>query len=232
MSQSIIRTTVCSFATLLLIGSLTAQNTASISGIVKDGNNKPVPAIVTAVSGSVAARTATKLDGSFTLTNLTAGTHALCAQVPTTIYAANEDRFVDTCVWQDPASPRVAVTAGQAVTGVAVVLQRGHLVQVRLNDPAAVLSSVKGGTGDVFVHIAGPSGLVRFVPIASTDHGGRTHEIVIPYSQQHKLWVESTKLNLVNAALGAALSGPIPIFAALGATPSVYTVNISAGVKP
>jgi hypothetical protein len=81
-------------------------------------------------------------NGSFTLGNLSGGSYALCAQ--TTVSG-----------WLDPCHfaavvPQVNLDQGRSLSGVRIVMAKGAILQVRIDDPGAVCPRrrrrLRGGT--------------------------------------------------------------------------------------
>ena len=117
--------------------SLLAQANASISGTLIGDDGATLAGIVTVhrmVLPMASGRAEAGKDGSFTISNLPAGTYSICATV-------SGRRHMDPCAWS-AAPVTIPVTDGQAVTGYRLVVNKGEPVQVRLNDPGSALTAV------------------------------------------------------------------------------------------
>ena len=178
-------------------------------------------------------RVSTLPDGTFHITGLPAGNHLLCAEA--TIDRPKADPFVNSCQWMSAKDKPVALVAGKEVAGVVVPMQRGHRFVVRVNDPGKQLPQGVGkNTGThLFVSIAGPDGLRKNIPVATVESGGRTHQIVIPFSVAHNLVVHSSTFILSDPQGSAFAPGRS---STIVATPTVrppdFVVNLSKGVTP
>lgn len=176
------------------------------------------------------------MDGSFQLKSLIAGSYVVCAQVPLALSATPlSDQFIDSCGWQDASVVRISLAEAQARTGVAITMKRGRLLAIRVNDPGKLLPKVVGQPSgkELSLRMAGPSALVRRIPIIGEDAGGRTYGIVIPYDAAHKLWIDSSNFAL-NDENGHGYSGStaLDIRVSRGDPPQTYVVNVGKGAKP
>ena len=226
---------------LLSVGLLCAQatkDTASLSGTVLYEKGAPVQATVTAIAGTFTQRQLTGAKGVFAFSHLPAGTYVLCGKLAPAIVidlkAGANDPPLDSCAWLDSTSPRVPLSAAQARTGVSIVLKRGRLLTIRVNDPAKLLPAKVGqqSGNELALRIAGPSALVYRIPITGQDALGRTHSIVIPYDTPHKLWMQSTTFALKdsgNRDISAAAA--IPVQVAHGDPETKLVVNLSSKVS-
>jgi hypothetical protein len=215
-----------------LLAQLSLPPTGSISGTVGENKGHPAPALITATAPGVVKHAVSLANGVFTVKNLPAGTYTLCAQVPGTYYAPNDDPFVDNCLWADSTNPRVTLTTGQAITGITITLQRGRRYQITVKDPDNLLHIPIGkhpAATDMQLNITGPTGATRSIPIVRMEAGRRFHEIVIPYNAQHQFQAQSGNYQL-NDDNGHDQSSDPPkaVQVAPGAAASVSTITVKA----
>jgi hypothetical protein len=132
--------------------------------------------------------------------------------------------------------PPVSLTSGQPTAAVALVLHKGAVAPIRLNDPSGFLSQYEGKlpTAQLLIGSSNDAFFFRRAPIVSTDATGRNHQIVIPFGVTVNLVVCSSFFQLSNAA-GIALaktSASIPITVQPGQQPSLVTLNVAGGGQP
>ena len=152
--------------------------TASISGRVFDSQGERIPTIVTAVAGPSVFSTLTGFDGAFSLSNLPAGSYAICAAPTSAGWDADPlrrrepiaDPFVDSCSSLDNRSPKVSVKTGEKLSGASVNLLRGKYVTIRINDPQKLLPNLSAKQRDegIYLHVVGRSGIVHRMPVRWT----------------------------------------------------------------
>lgn len=221
----------------LSVSMIGQTSSASISGVVTgaDGSSiggahvfagplstasklKAPPTLLASVTSSVYA----KPDGSFTLANLTAGSYILCAE-------ASIPGWLDPCHFASAVAP-VTVAAGKATTGQNVVLSKGAVLQVRINDPGQLLANATAVIAhDVEVLVRASNNGYYESRIVSTDSTGRNHEITVPFDLQQTLIVRSQGFTLKNSA-GAAVppSGfSQTVQVATGAVAPSFTFTVS-----
>lgn len=156
--------------------------TASIRGQVRSDEGRPVPNAVllynqTApfVPGTPMVQSRINLpnDGTFTISNLPAGSYALCIQV-----AAGG--YLDPCHWSDP--PTVALAAAQAVTGVAVTAKRGHKLQIHVDDPQGHMGN-EGKVPGVHLLIGAwtPRHLFQPARVSNSSARSRDYSVTVPF---------------------------------------------------
>ena len=162
-----------------------SQSTGKISGVVVGTDGKPVPATVSVYKlgpPPASGRGDTAADGSFTISNLPAGTYDLCA-------SAKSDGYLNTCAWSAPVSP-LQLKAGQSIVGYRIVLKKGSSLQVRLNDPAGNLDAppAKGSVAPhVIVGVFTDRRVFQPLNFSGKKSGGRDLQITIPFDQNVSL---------------------------------------------
>lgn len=188
---------------------------------------KAPPTLVTYVVNGATAQSDGKKPvaspiNSFVIPKLPAGAYILCAQ-PTVA------GWLDPCHWSANV-PAINLAAGQNLTGQTVVLTKGAIVQVRINDPSKLLPTQPGAIPqDVEVVALASNNAWYNARIASTDPGGRSQQLTLPFSATHTLIVRSKQFTLVDST-GAALPAtghtqPLQISAAAAAPQFTYTVS-------
>jgi len=212
---------VSSASTILL-----AQATATFSGAVfgSDGKSLGATIVVRRAGPSPAAGHAdTGSDGVFSIRNLPAGAYTVCAQ-------SKSSGYLDPCAWS-PAPPVVHIAAGQAIAAYRLVLQKGSVVQVRLNDPARVLDTpaAVGKTAPrLLPAILSPRHLLQPLQLTAKDSQGRTHEGTVPLDRVSSLYLIADGMQITDT-VGAAIktNGPVAAVNPAGAAVSVFTFNLS-----
>jgi hypothetical protein len=202
---------------------------ATITGKVIDTTNHPIEsAIVTISEGAVSkttpltfhgASTQTAADGTFSFTNLDAGTYLLCSQVP-------HGTLIDPCQWTK--SPPLAIVASATATAtIMLTMNPGYLLPIRVNDPQNLLSANEGKPPGAHLLI-GVSGGYHFdeALVDSADSAGRNVSLLVPLGAPIAVTVQSNFFKLQDGS-GNALSRTNAIPVAASATPtSGFTVQV------
>ena len=118
------------------------------------------------------ASATTKADGTY-LIAVPSGTFQVCANL-------RGSQLLDSCTWTT-APARAIVAGGQRLELAPIVLKRGHLLTVRLDDARGVLAQEerKRGGARLLVGISTRYGMFR--PMASRRlPTGRIHEVLVP----------------------------------------------------
>jgi hypothetical protein len=162
---------------------------------------------------------------TFLINGLPAGTYVLC--VETTIPG-----WLDPCHWSTDL-PAITLTSGQKLTNHQVVMAKGAVVQIRVNDPSKLLTQKPGAIAhDVQVMAAASNNAYYHARIVSIDAGGRNHEVTLPFDAQHTLIVRSQQFTLTDA-VGASVSAsgeaqPFRITSGTSAPQYTFTVTSKA----
>jgi hypothetical protein len=102
--------------------------------------------------------------------------------------------------------PLVVVASGQNLTNQKIALTKGAVIQVRINDPHNLLPPLAAAVAhDVEVLALASNKVYYHARIASTDAGGRTHQLTVPFDAAHTLIVRSQQFTL-NDSNGNAVS--------------------------
>lgn len=215
------------FSTMPLI----AQLPGSVTGTVVDDSGKPVirarvfisqalpptaarPAAPPVITGPHVITTMTDHNGQFLSGHLRPGIYVACAQ-----YAPQG--LLDPCHWSTSA-PEFTVTAGQATTGVKIVMAKGAIIPIHVDDPHQLLaaSSAKAaGQTDLQFHIVTAKGHRYIAPVIATSKNGRDHAITIPFGTSLNVQVISPHL-AVNDDAGKP------------ANPAGKSLNVPAATAP
>ena len=172
----------------------------------------PAPPVIT---GSLAAMVTSDASGAFHADGLAPDQYVACAETSTPGY-------LDPCHWSTSA-PAFAVSAGQTTSGVKIVMVKGSVLRVHVDDPQQLLKPVAGPVDlDFEVHVVTSKGVHYSAPIQSSTAVGRDHVITIPFDSPVSLRVLSAHFT-VNDQSGKS-------FASSGATVSVPTGATPAAI--
>ena len=237
--EIVIRTITAAVTVILFSGAVQAQsatantvtagNSATIAGTVRDEAGVAVEAWVTIATKGLRQRALTASDGTFRFPNLKMGKYAICAQATGRNAKPQDEPFVDSCLWQDRTSLKVTLAPGQSQSGVMVPVKHGYAFRVRVNDVGGQLPASVGkiGGNSLSILMIGPSGLAQNVPIGNQDRSGRDHAIVIPYDTPHKLVIHSSTFVLKDGNgrdMDATSSSDVTV--PRGASPPSVVVNV------
>lgn len=164
-------------------------------------------------------------DGSFQFTALPAGLYFICTRSTFDQAPSSEEPFLDSCAWPVFAH-KVHLTAGQALTGVAVQAQPGVRLHVRVNAAAAGTLSALPNPGAVDpnleLHVRGADQLIHIMPVVNTDSAGRDHAVIVPHDTYLILRSASKTLSL-KLPTGQAVPAEQQLFLKSGALPAQIT---------
>ena len=165
-------------------------------------------------------------NGAFVFAGLNGGTYQVCAQVPQT-------QWLSPCAW-GTSPPAVSLSAGQPTSNVSVVMTKGVVVPIRVNDPQQLLAQNEGITpgAHLLIGIGHPPFLFDTAFVASQDAGGRTYQITIPFGFAATLKIYSSFFQISNAAgvvlpQGAVIA--IPFTVAPDQPPPSLVFNVTGG---
>jgi len=175
---------------------------ATIFGTVKTTANTPIRAAITIHDLSTprtAAQTAfdhqfaSKSDGTYSLANIPAGKYEFCVEAP-------QANALDPCLWTPGGAPTLTLAASDAIANHAITVDTGYMLNLRVNDPGAILPPSKSGVigGVLSLKIVTANRVLNF-RLLSTDAQGRNHYLLIPWNQAMVLVAESSSLALFDA---------------------------------
>jgi hypothetical protein len=173
---------------------------------------KPPVAAPPVITGPLAATVVADASGSFRADYLPPGQYIACAQ-------ATAPGFLDPC-HRSASAPGFALGAGQTISGIKIVMPRGAVLRIHVDDPQQLLKPVSGAVDlDFAIHIVTAKGLHYSAAIQSSTPAGRDHAITIPFDTPVSLRAMSPRL-AVNDRSGNALA------------PTGTTVNVPSGTTP
>jgi hypothetical protein len=181
---------------------------------------KPPVAAPPVITGSLAAMVTADANGAFHADGLAPDQYIACAET-------TAPGLLDPCHWSTSA-PSFTVSAGQIVSGMKIVMKRGAVLRIHIDDPQQLLKFVTGPVDfDLEIHVVTGKGLHYSAPVQSSTATGRDHAITIPFDTSLSLRVLSAHLTVNDqsgkpfAALGAAVNVPA------GAVPAVMGLTVT-----
>jgi len=224
-AQNKTRATVVALAFLLGLPLRAASTTAgTVQGSVADDSGRIVagarvlisyaaPANAThssapTITGPIAARVQSDLSGQFSATALPPGQYIACAEALT-------PGLLNPCSWTTSA-PTFTVNAGQTATGVNIVMAKGAVLPIHVNDPLGLLKTVTGPVDfDLEIHVVTPNGAHYGAPIQAQTSAGRDYAIAIPFGTGVAVRVLSAHFTVTdqsgNAVVPAGASVTVPV---------------------
>jgi hypothetical protein len=155
----------------------------------------PAPPVIT---GPLAAMVTADANGIFHVDSLAPDQYIACAETAT-------PGFLDPCHWSASA-PKFSVSAGQTTSGVKIVMAKGSVLRVHIDDPQQLLKPVAGPVDlDFEVHVVTSNGFHHSASIQSSTAVGRDHVITIPFDSPVNLRVLSAHF-AVNDQSGKSLA--------------------------
>ena len=210
-----------------LSGSLVPQNTGSISGTLTGDDGKPLPGVVIANGNGVAAsgRAVSAANGAFIISNLPAGTYTLCGR-------PNGGGYLDPCSWSiDP--PKVTVVSNHATANTPLVLAKGAMIQVQINDPSRILGATAlSNTVAPHVLLAAvtPRGLIEPLVMTAKSATGINYQTTIPFSTPVAISIAGKQVHITDSAGNVLNPAGSSITVQQGPTGPATTVTLQ--VKP
>ena len=203
----------------------------AVSGRVVGEDGRALRAIVAAQPAGAGGptRVLTALDGTFTFAALPPGKYIICADVPVEQASLSNDPFLNGCPWNMPPAT-IQLAGGQTLAGVQVVVPKGVLVQVKIQDPEKLLPPDAAGNAlasnsELDLLFRGADRHVQRPRLISQDGGSRTYAITVPYGAPLSLTAKSSQGKL-NDDKGAPVQGDIPLQIAKGAHPTPIALTI------
>jgi hypothetical protein len=173
-----------------------------ISGTVKGADGSPITSGLVSASRTTntansrlrrtSAAGAIAPDGSFQLPPVDTGAYRMCVQVPRTVW-------INPCEWGSGART-VAVPAGQNLSGISLILDKGALVTVHVADPNQLLSTHEGKTpgAHLLLGVGTDSLAFRMASVVSQDVSGRNYQLLIPFDRRVNISVTSAFFRILD----------------------------------
>jgi hypothetical protein len=229
-------------ATIALLGALACwaqQNTAGqITGIVKGDDGSAVSGAAvylkrTQTSGQSPRQqsewaTTAAADGTFEVGPLPNGQYTLCAQITL-------GNWLNPCEWGN-SPPAVTVAPPQRSASATIVMKRGAVVSIRVNDPGQLLAQNEGKVpgAHLLLGVRNDAFGFRSASVASQDSGGRNYQVTIPFGESVNLVIASPFFSLANAtgqALPTTGANTMQLLTPSGQTPPAITFGVTGGGK-
>ncbi|MDQ2945860.1 MAG: hypothetical protein M3Y27_07960 [Acidobacteriota bacterium] len=164
----------------------------------------------------------------FRFDRLNDGNYRLCAQVP-------NSTWLNPCEW-GLQPPKVTLSFAQPGNSVTMILKKGVVVPIRIDDPGQFLSQNEGKTAGAHLLIGvGNDALVfRPLPVLPPGTSGANRQIVIPFNSPVKLVVFSSffQLSDTNGLPLPKTGAAIPVLVPSGTQPALIKLTVTgAGRK-
>ena len=209
VALSVICTAYATAGTATLVGHIYSDQGSSVANALVSVQQ------TVATPGYQTYRVVTDDHGKFILSVPDGQTYSVCV-------GSWSSQLLNSCEWALSQS-LVKIATGQQNASFQITLSTGAMLQIRLNDPQALLptvTAVAGGTvpsGAPFVRFGVYSADGRFhvaIPV-SADSLGQTHQILVPLNASFNLSIQATGVQVLNQA-GVALAAAGGSVASLG----------------
>jgi hypothetical protein len=176
----------------------------------------PAPPVVT---GSLAAMVSSDATGAFHADGLAPAQYIACAETLAPGY-------LDPCHWSTSA-PAFTISAGQTTSSVKIIMVKGSVIRVHVDDPQQLLRPVAGPVDlDFEIHVVTSKGVHYSAPIQSSTALGRDHAITIPFDSPVSLRVLSAHFTVNDLSGKAFASAGTTVNEPTGTTPAVIGFRI------
>jgi hypothetical protein len=176
---------------------------------------------------ATAATVAIAPDGTFNFPPLVEGLYRVCPQT--------QGAWISPCEWGDGAAARILLSGGQASASVRMVLEKGALVTVRVNDPGQFLGAATKSDVGLLIGVSSDSFVFHRAALIAQDKGGRTYQVLVPFDRSIDIVAASPSFQLSSATgnlLAASKGNAIAVLAASGQQPPTVTLNVTGRVSP
>lgn len=178
----------------------------------------PGPPVVT---GPLATSVLADEKGAFQVDSLRAGRYVLCV-------TPISQGLLDSCKWSKTGT-EVTVSGGQTLKEIKIVLLKGAVLPIHLDDPGKLLKTATGQIDwSCQIYAVTERGIHHNVQIQNGTGAGRDHAITVPFETKLALRVLAKDVSVVDPA-GAFLQSRGSMFTIpAGSTPSTITFQVSA----
>jgi hypothetical protein len=198
--------------TATLAVQVAAQGSDSPSGLVVVAGLS-VPDTAAGFSGQRAFASVTDVTGQVSFTGLPFGIYSVCVEPQNQLY-------VSPCQWSPPDT--VHLTSQNTSGTVALSVQRGVPVDIRIDDPDGLLSSSIATAPAVVARVVTPQGPLHLQP-AAQDVGGINYRIIAPPSVAASIQISAGALDILDGT-GTPVS-----FSSLALAPSFNLAPTATG---
>jgi len=165
-----------------------------------------------------------KSNGTFSLTGVPPGKYELCVENP-------KAAIVNPCEWSSGPPDSFTIADAQTISNIRLMVQRGYLFQVQVNDPAGLLPLRGNAAGAALTIVATtPDRKARNLRLLSVSGGVRVHFLVVPYQQAFTLTATSSQFALSDEGsapfAGNTLNAPVSVIQ--GKNPGPVVINVGA----
>jgi hypothetical protein len=189
----------------------------SLTGTVADDSGHPIPGARVLISYAPSINPAVDA--------LPPAQYIACAETAAPGY-------LDPCHWSTSA-PAFTVTAGETTSGVNIVMAKGSVLRVHVDDPQQLLKPVTGPVDlDFEIHIVTSKGIHYSAPIQSSTALARDHAITIPFDSPLSLRILSAHVTVSDSSGKAFATAGTTVNAPAGATPAAIGVAPCAQMVP
>lgn len=164
--------------------------------------------------------------GEFRFDGLPSGQYTLCAQVPASLW-------LNPCEW-GLKPPVVSISSQRGSVDVTMVLKKGAVVPIRIDDPGRWLSQNEWKTKGAHLLVGVSNDNHVFLPasVTANDFTGRNYQLVIPFDAQARLVVSSAFFQLNDESgrqLARTAATSIPITVPTGQKPTTIRLTVTGG---
>jgi len=157
--------------------------------------------------------TLTTAGGTYNFTGLPSGYYSVCAGL-------KGSTWLNPCEW-GYATPTATISLSNPYSSVAIILNRGSAIPIRVDDGGQLLEQHEGKTrgAGMFMSVSSGGLFSRLVPIVSKNGSGRDYQIVVPYNTLLMLVVHPSYFIVHDSAeteLSQANSTNIPLLVGSG----------------